>query len=43
VLVASSDKIRRLLGWNPRYCDVESIIASAWQWHKSHPRGYCNS
>ena len=40
VLVASSDKIRRLLGWNPRYPDVESIIASAWEWHKSHPRGY---
>ena len=40
VLIASSDKIRRLLGWNPQYSDVESIIASAWQWHKSHPRGY---
>lgn len=40
VLVASSDKIRRLLGWNPRFSDVESIIASAWEWHKSHPRGY---
>ena len=40
VLIASSDKIRRLLGWNPQHSDVESIIASAWQWHKSHPRGY---
>ena len=40
VLVASSEKIRRLLGWNPQYSDVESIMASAWQWHKSHPRGY---
>jgi len=40
VLIASSDKIRRLLGWNPDQSDVESIIASAWQWHKSHPRGY---
>jgi len=40
VLIASSDRIRRLLGWNPDQSDVESIIASAWQWHKSHPRGY---
>jgi UDP-glucose 4-epimerase len=40
VLIASSGKIRRLLGWNLQYPDVESIIASAWQWHKSHPRGY---
>jgi UDP-glucose 4-epimerase len=40
VLIASSDKTRRLLGWNPQYSDVESIIASAWEWHKSHPRGY---
>src|SRR5271165_4750292 len=40
VLIASSDKIRRQLGWNPQYSDVESIIASAWQWHKSHPHGY---
>jgi UDP-glucose 4-epimerase len=40
VLIASSDKIRRLLGWSPQHRDVESIIASAWEWHKSHRRGY---
>ncbi len=40
VLVASPEKIRRLLGWNPHYSDVESIIASAWRWHKTHPQGY---
>jgi UDP-glucose 4-epimerase len=40
VLVASSDKIRRLLGWNPQFSDVKSIVASAWEWHKSHPSGY---
>ena len=40
VLIASSDTIRRLLGWNPKHSDIESIIASAWQWHKSHPHGY---
>ena len=40
VLIASSDKARRLLGWNPQHSDVESIIASAWEWHKSRPHGY---
>ena len=40
VLVASPEKVRRLLGWKPAYSDVENIIASAWQWHKSHPHGY---
>jgi UDP-glucose 4-epimerase len=40
VLIASSERARHLLGWNPQYSDVESIIASAWQWHSSHPRGY---
>jgi len=40
VLVASSDKARRLLGWNPQRSNLESIVASAWKWHKSHPRGY---
>ena len=40
VLIAGSDKIRHLLGWNPQCSNVESIIASAWDWHKSRPRGY---
>jgi len=40
VLVASSDKARRLLGWNPQRSNLESIVASAWKWHKSHPHGY---
>lgn len=40
VLVASSEKIRRELGWVPQYADLESIIASAWQWMQQHPAGY---
>jgi len=40
VLVASSDKIRRLLGWTPRQSDIETIIRSSWEWLRSHPRGY---
>lgn len=40
VLVASSAKIRSELGWQPVQSDLGTIIASAWQWHKSHPEGY---
>jgi UDP-glucose 4-epimerase len=39
-LVASSEKIRRELGWVPARPDLETIIASAWEWHSSHPKGY---
>ena len=39
-LVAGSDAIRRELGWQPRHADLRDIIASAWRWHQSHPRGY---
>jgi UDP-glucose 4-epimerase len=28
------------LGWAPRYPTIESIIASAWDWHQRHPNGY---
>ena len=42
-LVASSDKIRRELGWQPRRVQLEDMIASAWEWHQSHPKGYSNS
>ena len=40
VLVASSDHIRRALGWKPRYPDLETIIETAWRWHQAHPEGY---
>ena len=40
VLIASSDKIRRELGWSPQYPDLQSIVESAWNWHISHPQGY---
>jgi UDP-glucose 4-epimerase len=39
-LVASSDRIRRELGWQPRHPALGEIIASAWEWHRSHPNGY---
>lgn len=40
VLIASSDKIRRELGWKPRYPDLRDIVQSAWDWHRAHPHGY---
>jgi UDP-glucose 4-epimerase len=40
ILVASSDRIRRELGWRPRFTELEPIVATAWRWHSSHPRGY---
>ena len=40
VLVASSERIKKQLGWNPRYYELETIIETAWAWHKSHPDGY---
>jgi len=39
-LVASSEKIRRELGWAPRYPELEEIIRSAWEWKRAHPGGY---
>jgi UDP-glucose 4-epimerase len=40
ILIASSDRIRRELGWKPQYPDVRDIIGSAWKWHQAHPGGY---
>ncbi len=40
VLIASSEKARRVLGWTPKFDDVEKIIADAWTWHRAHPDGY---
>ncbi len=39
VLIASSEKIRNELGWEPAH-GVEDILASAWRFHKEHPDGY---
>ncbi len=39
-LVASADKIRRELGWQPRYPSLRDIVQSAWDWHRTHPQGY---
>lgn len=39
-LVASSEKIRHELGWEPQHPDLKDILTSAWEWHKAHPKGY---
>jgi UDP-glucose 4-epimerase len=40
VLVASSEKAEKVLGWKPKHPDIEEIIADAWRWHEAHPEGY---
>lgn len=40
VLVASSEKIKRELGWQPAMQDLRAIIESAWNWMQAHPRAY---
>jgi UDP-glucose 4-epimerase len=39
-LVAASQKAKQELGWQPKHDDLVEIISSAWEWHRSHPKGY---
>jgi len=39
-LIASSEKARTVLGWQPQFTDVEEVIGTAWRWHAAHPHGY---
>jgi UDP-glucose 4-epimerase len=43
VLVASSDKIKRELRWEPQFPALEAIVRSAWDWRRAHPEGYTAS
>jgi UDP-glucose 4-epimerase len=40
VLIASSNKAKNILGWNPRRTEITKIIQDAWNWHTSQPNGY---
>jgi UDP-glucose 4-epimerase len=40
ILVASSEKIKRELNWQPQYPTLEAIVRSAWDWFRAHPQGY---
>ncbi|CQR46064.1 UDP-glucose 4-epimerase [Paraliobacillus sp. PM-2] len=39
-LIASSDKAKKILGWDPKRTNIHQIIEDAWNWHKNHPHGY---
>lgn len=39
-LVASSEKIKRELGWKPKYAELKTIVETAWNWHANHPNGF---
>jgi UDP-glucose 4-epimerase len=36
VLIASSEKIRKELGWKRKYPDLDTIVRHAWNWHQRH-------
>lgn len=40
ILIASSEKARKILGWKPARTSIEKIIEDAWRWHVNHPKGY---
>ena len=40
ILIASSDKAKQKLGWNPTRTSITKIIEDAWNWHSTHPEGY---
>lgn len=41
-LIASSEKIKKELHWQPQYSDIQRIVSTAYQWHASHPDGYAD-
>lgn len=42
VLLASIARARSMLGWEPVYDEIETIVETAWRWQRSHPRGYAS-
>jgi len=43
VLIASSEKAKSILGWEPQFYALDKIIADAWHWHKNNSNGYVNN
>jgi UDP-glucose 4-epimerase len=39
-LIASSEKIKKELGWRPQFQSLDAIVESAWKWHLKFPNGY---
>lgn len=42
VLVADSTLAKKVLGWTPKYSNLEEIVGSAWKWHYTHPKGFAD-
>ena len=41
-LVAAAGRANEVLGWRPRYTDLRPIVETAWNWHRTHPKGYAD-
>jgi UDP-glucose 4-epimerase len=41
-LIAGSGRIKKELNWQPKYEDINTVISTAWEWHKNHPGGYAD-
>lgn len=39
-LIASSEKAKKILGWKPKFDNIEKIIETAWKWHENNPEGF---
>jgi len=39
-LVADASLAKSMLQWEPQYQDIRSIVETAWNWHRDHPKGY---
>lgn len=39
-IYADNRKIKKILGWEPQFSDLETIIKSAWNWHRANPQGF---
>jgi len=40
VLYAAAHKAQAELHWKPRFANLDAIVSTAWNWHRSHPKGY---
>jgi UDP-glucose-4-epimerase GalE len=41
-LVAAAGRANELLGWRPRYTELRAVVETAWNWHRTHPKGYAD-
>ncbi len=41
-LVADASRAKEVLGWRPKYNEIQPIVQTAWKWHQAHPNGYAD-